>query len=77
MNNIDKVKSAYQKDKIQREFGEQEILNLTLKIPKPQFELWKGIKAAHGLDEDFLEFVVSRMISQTIFTFMQMSDFAE
>lgn len=78
MKSIDSTKRDYQRTKIMSEFREQENLNLRVKIPKAQYELWQGIKAAHGLNEDFLEFVVSRMVSQTIFTFLQMTEaFAE
>jgi hypothetical protein len=78
MKSIDSTKRDYQRMKVMSEFREQESLNLRLKIPKAHYELWQGIKAAHGLNEDFLEFVVSRMVMQTIFTFMQMTeDFAE
>jgi hypothetical protein len=78
MKSIESTLSAYRKDKLLREFSEQERLNLTLKIPKAQAQLWKGIKAAHNLDEGFLEFVVGRLFTQTLFTFVRMSDdFAE
>ncbi len=75
---MESVKNAYQRMKTISVFSESIDLNLKLKIPRAHYELWQGIKAKHGLQEDFLEFVVGRMITQTIFNFMQMSeDFAE
>ncbi len=75
---MDLIKSAYQRTKMMSDISESMGLTLNLKIPRAHYELWRGIKAQHGLQEDFLEFVASKVITQTIFNFMQMTeDFAE
>lgn len=52
-------------------------INVRVSLPGPYFEIWQGIKAMHGLDEEFLNFMASQMIKNSLLTFMEMSDFAE
>ncbi len=74
---IEKAKRDYHRASLMAGLEDDMNMDLRLKIPRSAFEMWQGIKAAHGLNEDFLEFVLSRMMIHTMIQFVQMTDFAE
>lgn len=75
--NIQSLASEYRKTQIYNEFKEQVRMNVSFKIPRTYYEMWRGIVMKYGLDDRFLEFMVSRMMSHTLHSFMEMEAFAE
>ena len=52
-------------------------IDIRLNVPGSAYAAWQGLKAAHGLDEGFLEFVFSRMFVFTVMDSMRQTHFAE
>lgn len=70
-----------QKWKDQRARGQMgapdQVIPLHLSLQPPFFEVWQGLKAVYGLDNDFLNFMAGVMIKRTLITFMEMDSFGE
>lgn len=77
IQHLKKYKGQRNHEGLEKSIPADHVIALQLNLPDPYFEIWQGVKAMHGLENDFLNFMAGVIIKRTLIALMETLEFAE